>query len=216
MTSADFPKRQLASALQNRPHHRHHASLGPTPSSSRFRPLHELHMASSRPILRPQLREEDECPVCHHALPPKGPDGSEAEREAHVESCIAAHFSSGPRPPHPPASAATSAAVTASAATIPQTASSRPVLSGHRDSAGSLDLPSSSSHQRMRTPGMFVYHASEKDCVGQDGEGVQECVICFEEFAVGDEMGRLECLCKFHRVSLRVWVVSVLNGKSAY
>ena len=53
----------------------------------------------------------------------------------------------------------------------------------------------------MRTPGMFVYHASEKDCVGQDGEGMQECVICFEEFAVGDEMGRLVCLCKFHRVS---------------
>ena len=51
---------------------------------------------------------------------------------------------------------------------------------------------------------MFVYHASEKDCVGQDGDGVQECVICFEEFAVGDEMGRLVCLCKFHRVSLQL------------
>ena len=48
---------------------------------------------------------------------------------------------------------------------------------------------------------MVVYHASEKDCIGGDG-AVQECVICFEEFAVGDEMGRLECLCKFHKVSL--------------
>ena len=48
---------------------------------------------------------------------------------------------------------------------------------------------------------MVVYHASEKDCVGDDGEP-QECVICFEEFAVGDEMGRLECLCKFHKVCL--------------
>ena len=48
---------------------------------------------------------------------------------------------------------------------------------------------------------MVVYHASEKDCVGEDGEGSQECVICFDEFAVGDEMGRLECLCKFHKVS---------------
>jgi len=46
---------------------------------------------------------------------------------------------------------------------------------------------------------MVVYHASEKDCVGED-EQAQECVICFEEFAVGDEMGRLECLCKFHKV----------------
>jgi hypothetical protein len=47
---------------------------------------------------------------------------------------------------------------------------------------------------------MIVYDASEKDCIGADGEGLQECVICFEEFAVGDEMGRLECLCKFHKV----------------
>lgn len=47
---------------------------------------------------------------------------------------------------------------------------------------------------------MVVYPASEKDCVGKDGEGTQECVICFEEFAVGDELGRLECWCKFHKV----------------
>jgi len=46
---------------------------------------------------------------------------------------------------------------------------------------------------------MVVYHASEKDCEGEDG-AAQECVICFAEFAVGDEMGRLECLCKFHKV----------------
>lgn len=70
---------------------------------------------------------------------------------------------------------------------------------------------------------MFVYHASEKDCVGQDGEGVQECVICFEEFAVGDEMGRLVCLCKFHRVSFQLlrfwgardlWTANGLTGES--
>lgn len=47
---------------------------------------------------------------------------------------------------------------------------------------------------------MLVYKATEKDCVGEDGE-VAECVICFEEFEPGDEMGRLECLCRFHRVS---------------
>ena len=82
-------------------------------------------------------------------------------------------------------------------------------------------MPSSSSQPRNRTPGMFVYHASEKDCVGQDGEGVQECVICFEEFAVGDEMGRLVCLCKFHKVSLgflrlggmSVVMVEMANGE---
>lgn len=202
-------QRHLASLLQNRPHHRHHASLGPIPSSSRYRPLPDLDMASSRPAPRPQLREEDECPICHQALPPKGPDGSEAEREGHVESCIATHFSSsGPRSSHPPASVATAAAVVASAATPSQAAGSRPISTGHRESSGSSDMPSSSFQQRMRTPGMFVYHASEKDCVGQDGEGVQECVICFEEFAVGDEMGRLVCLCKFHRACIRQWWVT--------
>ena len=29
-------------------------------------------------------------------------------------------------------------------------------------------------------------------------------MICFEESAVGDDMGRLECLCKFHKVSLPI------------
>lgn len=202
-------QRHLASLLQNRPHHRHHASMDPTPSPSRYRPLPDLDMANSRPAPRPQLREEDECPVCHQALPPKGPDGSEAGREAHVASCIETHFSSsGPRSSHPPASAATAAAVAASAATPSQAAGPRPIFTGHRDSTGSSDMPSSSTQQRLRTPGMFLYHASEKDCVGQDGEGVQECVICFEEFAVGDEMGRLVCLCKFHRACIRQWWVT--------
>jgi hypothetical protein len=51
---------------------------------------------------------------------------------------------------------------------------------------------------------MVVYHATEKDCTAGDGSQ-QECVICFEEFEVGDEMGRLECLCKFHKVCIRGW-----------
>ena len=65
---------------------------------------------------------------------------------------------------------------------------------------------------------MLLYNASEKDCVGQDGEGLQECVICFEEFEVGDEMGRLECLCKFHRVRVQVlqfWRRDSMNREGA-
>lgn len=140
-------------------------------SSSRFRPLSDLNMYMPRPASRPQLRKEDECPVCHQALPPKGPDGSEVEREAHVEPCIANHFSSSaPRSSHAPTSAATAAAVAASAAAPQQAAWPRSVFTGHRISAGPSDMQSSSFHQRMRTPGMFVYQASEKDCVGQDGE----------------------------------------------
>ena len=49
---------------------------------------------------------------------------------------------------------------------------------------------------------MVVYQATEKDCIGEDG-AIQECVICFEDFEPGTEMGRLECLCKFHKVSSR-------------
>ena len=48
---------------------------------------------------------------------------------------------------------------------------------------------------------MALYLATEKDCIGADGLQ-QECVICFEEFSVGDEMGRLECFCKFHKVRI--------------
>lgn len=29
-----------------------------------------------------------------------------------------------------------------------------------------------------------------------------ECVICFEEFEVGQDVARLECLCRYHKVSL--------------
>lgn len=46
---------------------------------------------------------------------------------------------------------------------------------------------------------MVTYHATEKDCMDEGGEPA-ECVICFEEFEQGIEMGRLECLCKFHKV----------------
>ena len=135
------------------------------------------------PVPRPMLREEDECPICHSALPPKGSDGSETAREGHVTACIESHFSSStPSSSHPPPAAATAASIAANAAA--------PLQAGAR----SVPMP------RRRTTGMVVYHASEKDCIGEGGEEAQECVICFEEFAVGVEMGRLECLCKFHKV----------------
>ena len=145
---------------------------------------------------QPVLREEDECPICHRALPPKGLDGSEVAREAHVTACIESHFSSStPHRPPPPLSAATQAAVAASAATTSRFVG-RSAVHG---AEGSQDGASVHSMPRRRTTGMVVYYASEKDCVGEDG-GAQECVICFDEFAVGVEMGRLECLCKFHKV----------------
>ena len=133
------------------------------------------------------------------ALPPKGVDGSEVERETHVVSCIETHFSSSaPRNSHPPPGLAVAAAVAANSATPSQAgAGIAPAPVSRLEASQGVSSP---LVQRRRTTGMVVYHASEKDCVGEDGEGAQECVICFEEFAVGDEMGRLECLCKFHKV----------------
>lgn len=179
--------------------HRQHASISgpPTGHTGSFW-SREFNEPNPRPVPQPQLREEDECPICHGALPPKGADGSETAREAHVSGCIETHFStSAPRASHPHPSTAVNAAVMASTTTPAQ-------------AGGTMDNPASGSsssdrrsstlfQQRRRTTGMVVYHATEKDCVGEDGAEA-ECVICFEEFSVGDEMGRLECLCKFHKV----------------
>ena len=182
--------------------HRHHASTSVVPTSSRHRSrLDPENSSTVQFAAQPILREEDECPVCHLPLPPKGPDGSESAREAHVTSCIESHFSSSsPQPPGPHSSVATASAVAANAIL--------PLQPGERRAAvqvsgiqGSPNASTSFFMPRRRTTGMIVYHASEKDCVGEDGEGTQECLICFEEFAVGDEMGRLECLCKFHKVN---------------
>jgi hypothetical protein len=51
---------------------------------------------------------------------------------------------------------------------------------------------------------MATYPATEKDCVNAEGEAY-ECVICLEEFEVGDELGMLECFCKFHRHCIVEW-----------
>lgn len=51
---------------------------------------------------------------------------------------------------------------------------------------------------------MLPFTATEKDCVGEDGN-IPECSICMVEYDVGDQLARLECLCKFHRECIREW-----------
>ncbi|KAL8943192.1 MAG: hypothetical protein Q9216_001246 [Gyalolechia sp. 2 TL-2023] len=191
--------------------HRHHASASTVPES-RYRSLSDLNAPlpprppGSRSRPQPQLREEDECPICHHALPPKNPDGNETMRENHVAACIEQHFSSStPQSARPHPSAATNAAITASAASVSQSQAGGGNQEGERrrsenrwdgnsreNTFGRLGSP------RRRVAGMVTYSATEKDCVGEGGEPA-ECVICFEDFEQGVEMGRLECLCKFHK-----------------
>ncbi|KAF2669288.1 FYVE-domain-containing protein [Microthyrium microscopicum] len=153
-------------------------------NSNRPRPLGMPPISASGPPPRPQIAEEDECPVCGEELPPKGADGDLAAREGHVEECIKSHLysSSAPQP--------------------------RPTLAGvmaPQSSTPSIPTQASGSRPRRMTSGrMLVYTATEKDCMGEDGLP-QECVICLEEFEDGDEMGRLACLCKFHRKCIKDW-----------
>ena len=172
---------------------------------------------------RPPIKEEDECPVCGRELPPVGDEGDEAVRRQHVEECI--HAFSAP-------SASTvsrreslrigSAAAHPLESSIQTPSSSaRNATAAYADAHASATFMTSAAITASTPPAaavasspvrgpvgnrMLVYRATEKDCVGalDDGSvGPQECVICFEEFSEGEDMGRLECLCKFHRVSVR-------------
>lgn len=63
----------------------------------------------------------------------------------------------------------------------------------------------SMAHSPLSAPiRMLPFTASEKDCVGEDGT-TQECSICFVEYDVGDQLARLECLCKFHKACIIEW-----------
>ena len=133
------------------------------------------------------LSEENECPVCGTRNYPFGTNGDNEERERHVEFCISSHLAgpSGGTPVATPDQAGMGRDETVPPTSIPQRASSL--------------LGASTARQRM-----LVYHATEKDCFDEEGEA-QECIICFEEFQEGVEMGRLECLCKFHRTCIKGW-----------
>lgn len=141
---------------------------------------------------RPVVREEDECPVCGTQDPPFGSTGSSENREAHIETCINSRLRFSQPPPQPEAA-------NTDTDTPPAPSSSHTPASNLVAALGSSPATGTQPRQRM-----LVYHATEKDCFDASGNA-QECVICFDEFEVGDEMGRLECLCKFHRGCIRGW-----------
>lgn len=195
-----FPPYQShpSSAISHFAHHmrpsRSPSASSNSPQPSRYRvvdtttPPYPPSMRHPGPPPRRQIPEEDECPVCHEELPPKGPDGSTIAREQHVEECISANFagpSSQSRTSTPSAAIDAAIAANASHASDARGTPTPPVAEGSR--------------RRRHTQGMLRYRATEKDCIDDDGSP-QECIICFEDFKEGDEMGRLECFCKFHRV----------------
>lgn len=58
------------------------------PSSSSTMPRRRPHPVF---VPRPQIAEEDECPICHRELPPRTLPNFEVLREAHINSCITSH-----------------------------------------------------------------------------------------------------------------------------
>ena len=145
---------------------------GPSSSSSAARRFHSVVPP------RPQIAEEDECPVCHRELPPRTLPNFEALREAHITSCITSHSRYGG--PSTPRSGGGGEDGDDDPDALP--------------AALLLPLPP------PRRTGMFPYVATEKDCVDS-----AECSICLEEFEVGVAMARLECLCRFHRACINAW-----------
>lgn len=176
------------------------AAFPAMPPGQMPRPVPPPRAGHARP--RREVQEEDECPVCGIELP-QGED----LREAHITDCIKVRFASTPTyssvpaqpaPAPPPRTTSVPGRSNLNSlhnpnfwAEVARTESSTPT--GSRPRATSY-----------RPRGMAVYKATEKDCTNEEGEA-QECVICFEEFQPGDEMGRMECLCKFHRVCIRRW-----------
>ncbi|PGG98792.1 hypothetical protein AJ80_09476 [Polytolypa hystricis UAMH7299] len=78
----------------------------------------------------------------------------------------------------------------------------RTCIEGHSGNTASSDNQSS---QPPNGPvRMLSFTATEKDCMGEDGV-TQECTICMEEYEVGAQLARLECLCKFHKPCIVEW-----------
>jgi hypothetical protein len=179
-------------------------------------PPHLPGSASSLPLpSQPEQRaipEEDECPICQSELPPKGPNGETTEREKHVMDCITA-VSRGERAEAREEEEAQSARNVARSGAMgflarltgeatASTGSSYSMVTAAMSGPGTPERGGSSS-RRLTGSRCVYYVATEKDCLGDGGER-QECIICFEEFEVGAEMARLDCWCKFHKVSLNI------------
>lgn len=102
----------------------------------------------------------------------------ESNRENHVQACVLSRF------------------FTSTGSPSRNTPAAPP---GGETLSNPLPLPP------YRPRGMAVFHATEKDCIAEEDGQLPECQICLDEFEVGQELGRMECLCKFHRRCIRSW-----------
>jgi hypothetical protein len=171
----------------------------------------------------PQVSEEDECPVCHRVLFSRSRSDFENRRAAHIMQCIdeqiALHSGNSSRPgayTSPSQPPPTSNAPDQSSPPLEQPTLQPPIptpiantpeaRAAARERAHAAVVfgatSSASSTPPGRRTGMFIYRASEKDCVDD-----AECTICLEEFEVGASMARLECFCRFHKKCIQDWFV---------
>lgn len=153
--------------------------------SSRYRRHHAGHpsassSAPSAPPMQPPLPRPRRQIAEEDECPVCGcelPPG-ENSRENHVRACVLSRFS------------------TSSGSPGGMTPLAPP---GGETLSNPLPLPP------YRPRGMAVFHATEKDCIAEEDGQLPECQICLDEFEVGQELGRMECLCKFHRKCIRSW-----------
>jgi hypothetical protein len=180
----------------------------------------------------PRIREEDECPICHNELPSQNLPDFENLRATHITQCInnqiALHSGHAARPSSyisqsqlgtsgPSGSTITPLVTSHMPSVIAQDSSSSllPLLpasapntpegrmAAREQAHAAVVLDSSNRHlSPLRRTGMFLYTASEKDCVDD-----AECTICLEEFEPGASMARLECFCRFHKHCIQAWFV---------
>ena len=188
-----------------------------------------------------KLKETDYCPICTLPLPPPHPDtGDESAREAHIQDCIRSHEASSS--PHGRSNNPSAAASPADrdplgstpggmimmeflrqSSVAPAKASGRMVVYKAReedtwdysseDGKGDAQnkVPSSNT-LAINFTGDEVSTATATSPANSKCRKKAECVICFEEFEVGELIARLECLCRYHKSCIREWFDRKGNG----
>lgn len=169
---------------------------------------------------RRPIREDDQCWVCFHELPSRNLPNFQDLRDAHVRNCLEnATRRSSPAPNNasrtPPTAPQTARQTSTNYTNVdprqapttvaaPSTPESRmqarerqhaAIVYGQQQSSTSASSSSASPMSRV-----IPYIASEKDGIDD-----AECMVCLEDFEVGQEMGRLECFCRFHLRCIKGW-----------
>lgn len=182
------------------------------------------------------LKETDYCPVCTLPLPPPHPEtGDKSAAEVHIEDCIRVHEVSR----HTLSTAAPSAniarvtggmniiGVLQPGGTGQAQYSCRMVVyhakeedtwdysteneqfAAQAETFTSSDQPVSNTVEKLMPSSPI---ANPRTSTKGNLRRKAECVICFEEFEVGDTIARLECLCRYHKRCIREWFDRKGNG----